>query len=92
MADREPYPYFQQGAHLPNSRRECDTFNRFHFGRLAAAREGAVTPKVGEEPLTVYEAEYAWQVERNRSPSPAPACRQVRCTAARSRARTQLED
>ena len=79
MADREPYPYFQQQEHRPHNRRECDTFNKFHFGRLAATREGAVTPKVGEEPLTVYEAEYARQVDRNRSPSPAP--RQVRLRA-----------
>lgn len=72
IADREPYPYFEQQEHLPHNRRECDTFNRFHFGRLRASRgDGALTPKVGQEPLTRYEAEYAKQVHRNRSPSPA---------------------
>lgn len=78
IADREPYPYFEQQDHLPHNRRECDTFNRFHFGRLRASRgERALTPKVGQEPLTRYEAEYAKQVQRNRSPSPT----QVRSAA-----------
>lgn len=57
----------------PRNRADCDAFNRFHFQRLAAVRQasgGGVTPKVGNEPLTVYEAEYTKQVVRNRSASP----------------------
>jgi hypothetical protein len=62
-----------QCEHAPRSRADCDAFNRFHFRRLAAVRvatAGGVTPKVGTDPLTVYEAEYMRQVVRNRSASP----------------------
>ena len=77
IADQEGYPYYQQQEHRPHNRRDCDNFNKFHFERLQQSRGGhSVTPKVGEEPLTQYEAEYAQQVYRNRSQSPAP--RQVR--------------
>jgi hypothetical protein len=73
IADKEPYPYFLQQEHRPHCRRDCDEFNKFHFGRLSQSREArAVTPKVGEEPLTRYEAEFARAVQRNRSASPAP--------------------
>jgi hypothetical protein len=70
MADREPYPYFEQQEHVPQNRLECDTFNKFHFDRLRAIRgKEYLTPKVGEEPLTLYEVEYVRQVNQNRSPS-----------------------
>ena len=83
MAEKEPYPYFFQQAHWPHNRRECDTFNKFHFDRLKACREArGVTPKVNEEPLTAYEVEYAQQVHRARSQSPLvrPRCYCRSCT------------
>ena len=69
----------------PRNRADCDAFNRFHFQRLAAVRQatgGGLTPKVGNEPLTVYEAEFTRQVARNRSASPMGASSARPLTAA----------
>jgi hypothetical protein len=72
---RGQYPYYEQQEHGPRNRRECDDFNRFHFGRLSISRgKCGLAPKVGEEPLTVREVEYVRQVAQNRSQSPRQAC------------------
>eukprot|EP00803_Ostreobium_quekettii_P011450 evm.model.scf_833.2 EVM.evm.TU.scf_833.2 scf_833:13272-20229(+) len=67
-------PYFLQKQCQVRSRGECDDFNRYHFGRLSSSRGGLqqLAPKVGEEPLTVEEANLVKTVSPAESPRGSP--------------------